>query len=103
MRTLHVPTLVIWGDRDALIPVSDAQRFVADIPGARVHVYEGLGNVPMEEDGQRTVADVRAFLDGQHDSPVEVRCECARRYDARRVSGHSSTMGSARWNPCRFA
>jgi pimeloyl-ACP methyl ester carboxylesterase len=65
LRTLHVPTLVLWGDRDALIPVSDAQRFGADIPGARVHVYEGLGHVPMEEDGPRTVADVRAFLDGQ--------------------------------------
>jgi pimeloyl-ACP methyl ester carboxylesterase len=63
LRTLHVPALVIWGDRDALIPVSDAARFAADIPGARLRIYEGLGHVPMQEDGPRTVADVRDFLD----------------------------------------
>jgi pimeloyl-ACP methyl ester carboxylesterase len=62
LRLLRVPTLVMWGDRDALIPVSDAARFASDIPGAKVHVYEGLGHVPMEEDGARTGVDVREFL-----------------------------------------
>jgi pimeloyl-ACP methyl ester carboxylesterase len=62
LRALNVPTLVMWGDKDALIPVSDAQRFGADIPGARVRIYEGLGHVPMEEDGPRTAADAREFL-----------------------------------------
>jgi pimeloyl-ACP methyl ester carboxylesterase len=63
LRTLNVPTLVMWGDKDALIPVSDAQRFGDDIPGARVRIYEGLGHVPMEEDGPRTAADARAFIE----------------------------------------
>ena len=54
----------MWGDKDALIPVSDAQKFGADIPGAQVRIYEGLGHVPMEEDGPRTAADARAFLEG---------------------------------------
>jgi pimeloyl-ACP methyl ester carboxylesterase len=63
LRTLNVPTLVMWGDKDALIPVSDAQRFGADIPGARVRIYDGLGHVPMEEDGPRTAADARAFIE----------------------------------------
>jgi pimeloyl-ACP methyl ester carboxylesterase len=62
LANLRVPTLVMWGDRDALIPVSDAQRFAADIPGARVRVYEGLGHLPMEEDGARTALDVSEFL-----------------------------------------
>lgn len=65
LKTLAVPTLIMWGDRDALIPVSDAQRFAADIPGARVRIYEGLGHVPMEEDGPATAADARDFLDGR--------------------------------------
>lgn len=65
LKTLTVPTLIMWGDKDALIPVSDAQRFAADIPGARVHIYEGLGHVPMEEDGPRTAADARDFLAGR--------------------------------------
>jgi pimeloyl-ACP methyl ester carboxylesterase len=64
LKTLTVPTLIMWGDKDALIPVSDAQRFAADIPGARLQIYEGLGHVPMEEDGPRTAADARDFLEG---------------------------------------
>jgi pimeloyl-ACP methyl ester carboxylesterase len=61
---LRVPTLVVWGGRDPLIPVEYAHRFAADIPGATLHIYEGLGHVPMEEDGVRTAPDVLAFLDG---------------------------------------
>jgi pimeloyl-ACP methyl ester carboxylesterase len=65
LKTLSVPTLIMWGDKDALIPVSFADRFAADIPGARVRIYEGLGHVPMEEDGPQTAADARDFLDGR--------------------------------------
>jgi pimeloyl-ACP methyl ester carboxylesterase len=56
------PTLVLWGGRDRLIPPANAQRFAADIPGARVQVFDDLGHVPHEEDPARTVAAVQAFL-----------------------------------------
>ena len=56
------PTLVLWGGRDALLPPALAQRFVADIPGARLQVFDALGHVPQEEDPASTVAAVRAFL-----------------------------------------
>lgn len=62
LRALHVPTLILWGGKDALIPVSDARRFAADIPGAALRVYDGLGHVPMEEDGRGTATDVYEFL-----------------------------------------
>jgi pimeloyl-ACP methyl ester carboxylesterase len=62
IATIHLPTLIMWGGRDRLIPPADAQRFAHDIPGAKVVVYEDLGHVPMEEDPGRTVRDVRAFL-----------------------------------------
>jgi pimeloyl-ACP methyl ester carboxylesterase len=64
IRELRVPTLVLWGARDRLIPVDAARRFGADIPGARVIVYDDLGHLPMEEDPQRTGADVETFLSG---------------------------------------
>jgi len=63
LRGLRVRTLVMWGDRDSLIPSSNAWRFAADIPGATVRTYPDLGHVPMEEDGPRTAADARAFLE----------------------------------------
>jgi len=58
------PTLILWGGRDHLIPPALAQRFAADIPGARVVVFDDLGHVPQEEDPARTVAVVKAFLEG---------------------------------------
>lgn len=56
------PTLVLWGARDHIIPPALAQRFAADITGARVVVFEALGHVPHEEDPARTVAAVKDFL-----------------------------------------
>jgi pimeloyl-ACP methyl ester carboxylesterase len=63
LHDLNMPTLVIWGAKDRLIPVADAQRFAADIHGATVHVFDELGHVPMEEGGAETVAVARAFLE----------------------------------------
>jgi pimeloyl-ACP methyl ester carboxylesterase len=62
LRDLRLPTLVLWGDRDRLIPPENAARFGRDISGSRVIMYRGLGHVPQEEDPARTAADVRAFL-----------------------------------------
>jgi pimeloyl-ACP methyl ester carboxylesterase len=61
---LRMPALVLWGERDRLIPAENARRYGADIPGARVVTYSDLGHVPMEEDPTRTVADVEPFLAG---------------------------------------
>ena len=62
LRALRLPTLVLWGDRDRLIPPENAGRFGRDISGSRLILYRGLGHVPQEEDPVRTAADVRAFL-----------------------------------------
>ena len=62
LRDLRVPTLVLWGDLDRLIPPENAARFGRDIQGSRVIMYRGLGHVPQEEDPLRSAADVRAFL-----------------------------------------
>jgi pimeloyl-ACP methyl ester carboxylesterase len=60
---LHVPTLVLWGDHDRLIPPVNAQKFVHDIPGATLVMLPNLGHVPQEEDPARSVAPVKTFLD----------------------------------------
>ena len=62
IATLTLPTLVLWGGRDRLIPPEHAQRFVHDIAGSRLIVFDELGHVPQEEDPARTVIPVRAFL-----------------------------------------
>ena len=43
------PTLVVWGDRDRLVPVRDAYEFGELIDDSRVVVYEGVGHCAMFE------------------------------------------------------
>jgi pimeloyl-ACP methyl ester carboxylesterase len=46
---VRAPTLVLWGREDAWVPVAQADRFVAAIPGARKVVIERCGHMPQEE------------------------------------------------------
>ncbi|MFP5421627.1 MAG: alpha/beta fold hydrolase [Gammaproteobacteria bacterium] len=61
---LKVPTLIIWGGRDELIPPDNAERFKRDIQGSRLVLFDDLGHVPQEEDPARTVAVLVGFLEG---------------------------------------
>ncbi|MBC7103536.1 MAG: alpha/beta hydrolase [Parvibaculum sp.] len=56
------PVLVIWGDKDGLIPVSAAYAFKERIPQTDLAIFENAGHVPMEEVPAESAAGVRAFL-----------------------------------------
>ena len=62
IRALRLPTLILWGGKDRLVPPANAERFHADIPGSQLVVFPGLGHVPHEEDAAATVVPVRRFL-----------------------------------------
>jgi pimeloyl-ACP methyl ester carboxylesterase len=59
---LKVPTLILWGAHDRVLPPADAGRFRRDIAGSRLVVLPGLGHLPQEEDPRASVAPVKAFL-----------------------------------------
>jgi pimeloyl-ACP methyl ester carboxylesterase len=59
---LKLPTLILWGGRDKLVPPSVGRQFKQDIAGSELLVFDDLGHVPHEEDPARTVAPVQAFL-----------------------------------------
>jgi pimeloyl-ACP methyl ester carboxylesterase len=63
IKSLTLPTLVLWGGRDRLVPLASAQHFAADIRGARLVLFDSLGHVPQEEDPARSVAAVIGFLE----------------------------------------
>jgi pimeloyl-ACP methyl ester carboxylesterase len=63
IKSLTRPTLGLWGARDRLVPIASAQHFAADIRGAKLVVFDGLGHVPQEEDPARSVAAVIDFLE----------------------------------------
>jgi pimeloyl-ACP methyl ester carboxylesterase len=41
-----VPTLIMWGDHDNIIPVRQAHATHAAIPGSRLEIFEGAGHFP---------------------------------------------------------
>ena len=59
---VRAPTLVIWGREDRWVPVGDADRFLADIPGARKAVIEGCGHLPQEERPAEVLKRLEDFL-----------------------------------------
>ena len=59
---IKVPTLILWGERDRLIPLRWGREFEKAIPGSRLVVFPGLGHVPQEEDPAATLAALRDWL-----------------------------------------
>jgi pimeloyl-ACP methyl ester carboxylesterase len=62
IRELKLPTLILWGGRDRLVPPSVAEQFKRYIAGSELVVFDELGHVPHEEDPLRTLVPVQAFL-----------------------------------------
>jgi pimeloyl-ACP methyl ester carboxylesterase len=62
---VKVPTLILWGGRDRLVPRDAADALHREIAGSTLVVFEKLGHAPEEEDPQATVAVVKAFLNGE--------------------------------------
>jgi pimeloyl-ACP methyl ester carboxylesterase len=64
------PTLIVWGDRDRLVPTSCSAEYERAIPDSRRVIYDGTGHLPMLERPARFNADLAAFL---AEEPGEVR------------------------------
>jgi pimeloyl-ACP methyl ester carboxylesterase len=62
LPAIEVPTLIVWGEDDPLVPVRDAWEFGRLIGGARVVVYEDTGHVAMLERPVAFNALVEDFL-----------------------------------------
>ena len=61
LPTIHVPTLLIWGDADARSPLFVAHQLRDAIPGTRLVVIPGVGHVSNLEASARFNAEVRDF------------------------------------------
>ncbi|MFT7773516.1 alpha/beta fold hydrolase [Roseateles sp.] len=59
---IQVPTLILWGGKDRLIPLRWGHEFEKAIPGSQLVVFPNLGHVPQEEDPAATLAALRDWL-----------------------------------------
>lgn len=62
LETISAPVLLVWGEKDALIPVANAQDYLDHLPDARLVTFPGLGHVPHEEAPEETLPPVADFL-----------------------------------------
>ena len=62
LAAIRIPTLIVHGTRDQLIPVEQARLFEGAIAGSKLVVFEDVGHLPMEERPERTSAVVADFL-----------------------------------------
>lgn len=58
----HLPTLIVWGERDDIIPVSHAYAAHEAIPGSTLCVLEGVGHFPHAEAPERFMNVLDEFL-----------------------------------------
>jgi pimeloyl-ACP methyl ester carboxylesterase len=59
LPSLTVPTLVIHGDEDQMLPVDNGKLIASLIPGARLEILEGVGHIFWWEQPERSAGLIR--------------------------------------------
>ena len=63
VEAVDVPTLIMWGREDSLIPYAAAEWYRDHLPRAQLVSYPGIGHLPMEEAPDLSAADLARFLE----------------------------------------
>jgi pimeloyl-ACP methyl ester carboxylesterase len=58
----EVPTLLIWGAKDPIIPLEHGRRAHSLMPNSRLEIFPGAGHFPFNDDPERFVADIADFI-----------------------------------------
>jgi pimeloyl-ACP methyl ester carboxylesterase len=66
----EVPSLIVWGEADRVIPVEHGIEAHEAIPGSRLVVFEGAGHFPHRSDPDRFIDALIDFV--EHTVPAEV-------------------------------
>jgi pimeloyl-ACP methyl ester carboxylesterase len=61
--TALMPTLIMWGDNDPIIPVDHGREAHDEMPGSRLVIFEGVGHFPHVEVPEQFVAALTDFID----------------------------------------
>ena len=63
-RLKRLPTLIIWGREDAIVPVSAGELYHQSIPGSRLEIFDNCGHRPEVEKPDEFIRLVQNFLRG---------------------------------------
>lgn len=62
LRDIHQPTLILWGDRDRVVPVQQAYYGKKRIRGSELHIFKDCGHIPYYEKPEEFNKLTREFL-----------------------------------------
>ncbi len=63
---IKIPTLIIWGEFDEIIPVSIGELLNNSLPNSQLHIIEDCGHIPQEERPKETLELIEDFLTLEH-------------------------------------
>jgi pimeloyl-ACP methyl ester carboxylesterase len=70
LKKIEAPTLLIWGEKDQMIPKSNAQKYSSVLLNSTTVFVPNLGHLLQEEQPEKGLMSVMKFLDDQHLSPA---------------------------------
>ena len=62
LASIQAPTLLIWGEKDALIPISNSNDYLKVMPNAKRVSLPNIGHLPQEEQPSIGLAALKEFL-----------------------------------------
>ena len=62
LKALKIPTLVVWGREDKLLPLESGRHVAAQIPGAHMAIIDNCGHIPSVEQPRAFLGALGGFL-----------------------------------------
>ena len=94
-----VPTLIVWGRRDAIIPLGHGRLVHAVMPGSQFEVFDDAGHFPHHTDPARFVRVLREFM--ERSMPARLRPGQMGRAPPARQAGPVAERDEPGARPCR--
>ena len=64
-KNIRIPTLILWGREDKIVPLWVGKRLASEIPGSRLVIIEQCGHMPHEEKPEDAIIIITRFLLGE--------------------------------------
>lgn len=81
----NIPVMIVWGERDRLIPIKHGREAHEMLPKSRLEVFEGAGHFPHRDDPGRFVEIVLDFVDSSE--PARLSAEVLRLFVKEAANG----------------
>ena len=67
----HIPFLLVWGERDSIIPVAHGRATHEQVPGSRLEIFPGSGHFPQLDEPERFLDVLTDFIDSTEPAIVQ--------------------------------